>query len=343
MPATDDGFEIAEADLAGILGGAGDGEAALDQEQERRQHQRAEDDDKENREDRLLAGREPRPAAAAGVGRRDVADMRQISRRGQRRTSQCSYAALLHVMARLGAIRHAAAGGGVAPGLSSVRPREKRGPRAKHSRISKFWVPASAGTNGECLLGPHSHIRFKQLVGLRGCLQTKENRPMYTPVGQWVALTFFRLPRSRGGGRADRRSARDCSGRVSGLLRTDGREASRPAPCGAPTRHLGLYAFDRGRTGPGHSAPRGCPSTARGRGCVLHRSQVPLPFPAYRTPPEGAPRRVDRDRRSIDMLLVKSSTISLVVNGSVGARAKHQLAQATASLTFGYDIDYSAD
>ena len=74
-----------------------------------------------------------------------------------------------------------------------------------------------------------------------------------------------------------------------------GREASRPAPCGAPTRHLGLYAFDRGRTGPAPNGRRGCPSTARGRGCVLHRSQVPLPVPAFKTPHECAPRRVDRD------------------------------------------------
>src|SRR5206468_3031142 len=34
-------------------------------------------------------------------------------------------------------------------------------------------------------------------------------------------------------------------------------------------------------------------------GCVSHRSQVPLPFPAFRTPPEGAPRRVDRDGRPV--------------------------------------------
>src|SRR5262249_9378428 len=91
-----------------------------------------------------------------------------------------------------------------------------------------------------------------------------------------------------------------------------GREASRPAPCGAPTRHLGLYAFGRGRTGPGRSARRGCPSTARGRGCVSHRSQVPLPFPAFKTPPEGAPRRVDRDGLSIVTLKVKSSIIFTV-------------------------------
>src|SRR5262245_45356083 len=88
-----------------------------------------------------------------------------------------------------------------------------------------------------------------------------------------------------------------------------GREASRPAPCGAPTRHLGLYAFDRGRTGPGRSARRGCPSTARGRGCVLHRSQVPLPLPARKTPHENAPGRVDRDGQNITRPKGKSSII----------------------------------
>src|SRR5262249_61304 len=59
---------------------------------------------------------------------------------------------------------------------------------------------------------------------------------------------------------APTRRCLDCS-----RLEWSGREASRPAPCGAPTRHLGLYAFDRGRTGPAPSGRRGCPSTARGR------------------------------------------------------------------------------
>src|SRR5262245_12215110 len=31
----------------------------------------------------------------------------------------------------------------------SVRPRGSGDPGAKHSSVSKFWVPASAGTNGE--------------------------------------------------------------------------------------------------------------------------------------------------------------------------------------------------
>src|SRR5262245_40510721 len=96
--------------------------------------------------------------------------------------------------------------------------------------------------------------------------KAKENRPLFAALGQRVArIPVFSLPpQARGSTRRQ--------GAVPGLLRAgvritpdDGREASRPAPCGAPTRHLGLYAFDRGRTGPAPSGRRGCPSTARGR------------------------------------------------------------------------------
>src|SRR5262245_22727509 len=148
--------------------------------------------------------------------------------------------------------------------------------------------------------------------------QSKENRPLFAALGQGGALIpLFRLPRHRGGWRATRRMAWISPDRPKSAWLPDepgspgpGREASRPAPCGAPTRHLGLYAFDRGRTGPAPSGRRGCPSTARGRGCVLHRPQVPLPFPARKTPHENAPRRVDRDSSSIITLRVKSSSIS---------------------------------
>src|SRR5262245_53515303 len=92
-------------------------------------------------------------------------------------------------------------------------------------------------------------------------------------------------------------------GALPGLLRGGPRMTPADAVhCGGPprvsARQRGILAF-RPLTvvGPGrvHSARRGCPSTARGRGCVSHRSQVPLPVPACKTPPEGAPRRVDRD------------------------------------------------
>ena len=161
-----------------------------------------------------------------------------------------------------------------------------------------------------------SRISLRSMRATSCRLESKENRPLFR---LWArgspSFRFFRLPRNRGGWRATRRMAwitpdRPGSASLSGepVSPGSGREASRPAPCGAPTRHLGLYAFDRGRTGPAPSGRRGCPSTARGRGCVSHRSQVPLPFPACRTPPEGAPRRVDRDTSPLAKLspVVKS-------------------------------------
>src|SRR5262245_11501201 len=78
------------------------------------------------------------------------------------------------------------------------------------------------------------------------------------------AFLSFRFPSGEGVGAPTRRIARITPGGVR-ITPDDGRETSRPAPCGAPTRHLGLYAFDRGRTGPAPSDRRGCPSTARGR------------------------------------------------------------------------------
>src|SRR5262245_1196848 len=148
-------------------------------------------------------------------------------------------------------------------------------------------------------------------------VESKENRPLFAALGQGVALLlFFRLPRNRGGRRATRRMTQVTLDRSGSASFPDepgspgpGREASRPAPCGAPTRHLGLYAFARVRTGPGRSARRGAPSTPRGRGSVLHRSQVPLPLPAVKRPHENAPGRVDRDGGKHSYAEVKSSII----------------------------------
>lgn len=70
-----------------------------------------------------------------------------------------------------------------------------------------------------------------------------------------------------------------------------GREASRPAPCGAPPRHLGLSPLTV--VGPGRLVVTG--EVARVPpgvgGCVVPRSRVPLPFPTRTTPHESAPQR----------------------------------------------------
>ena len=180
-----------------------------------------------------------------------------------------------------------------------------------------WWAGRTKGlTSGHAVPAPLPALQdssiVKQRISLeRNSEESKEDRPLFICFGPGGRPhSSLPSPSKRGGRRADRAHCPDYSGRVVRIAPDDGRETSRPAPCGAPTRHLGLYAFDRGRTGPTPSGRRGCPSTARGRGCVSHRSQVPLPFPACKTPPEGAPRRVDRDGFNIDMLLVKSSNIS---------------------------------
>src|SRR5262249_7004785 len=81
--------------------------------------------------------------------------------------------------------------------------------------------------------------------------EAKTYPPLFAALGQgspsFVSSVSLDI---EGDGAPTRRSARITPGGLSGLLRTMGRETSRPAPCGAPTRHLGLYAFDGGRTGP---------------------------------------------------------------------------------------------
>jgi hypothetical protein len=73
------------------------------------------------------------------------------------------------------------------------------------------------------------------------------------------------LPPIEGVGAPTRRCARTGDRAMSGSGRTVVHSGA-PAPCGAPTRHLGFYAFDGGRTRPTPSGRRGCPSTARDRG-----------------------------------------------------------------------------
>src|SRR5262245_6489990 len=99
------------------------------------------------------------------------------------------------------------------------------------------------------LLCPNSHNSvFKQLCGWGIAFMQKENRPLFAALGQGIALTSS-LPspsKIEGDGAPTRRSARITPGGVSGLLRTMRCTCMHLAPCGAPTRHLGLYAFDRG-------------------------------------------------------------------------------------------------
>src|SRR5262245_38222585 len=88
----------------------------------------------------------------------------------------------------------------------------------------------------------------------------------------------LRFPSGEGVGAPTRRIARIAPGGVR-ITPDDGRETSRPAPCGAPTRHLGLYAFDRGRTGPAPSDRRGCRVRPGDEGCVRPSLAGAAPVP----------------------------------------------------------------
>src|SRR5262245_17490218 len=119
----------------------------------------------------------------------------------------------------------------------------------------------------------------------------KEDRPLFADFGPGIALHFSSSPPSNRGGMARRQGA------WPGLLRDGvrlapdrGRETSRPAPCGAPTRHLRLTP--QSAVGPHQelSVPGGVvPEAARGPGLRKRlpagcRSRSPLSRRLMKTP-----------------------------------------------------------
>ena len=100
----------------------------------------------------------------------------------------------------------------------------------------------------------------------------------------------FRFPQIEGDGAPTRRTAWIARPEVARFATGPGREASRPAPCGAPTGIFGLRLLN-GRTDqelfvPGRVLPERRPWVG-----LRHRLPAgALPLPALRTPPEGAPR-----------------------------------------------------
>ena len=111
------------------------------------------------------------------------------------------------------------------------------------------------------------------------------------------AFRFFRLPRDRGGRRADKAHCPDYSGRGVRITPDDEVHCCTPR---LAARQRGILAFmPLTVVGPGRLLV--ADEAARVRpgddGCVSLRSQVPLP--AFKTPHECAPRRVDRDELHI--------------------------------------------
>src|SRR5882762_4909886 len=93
-------------------------------------------------------------------------------------------------------------------------------------------------------------------------------------------LLFVRLPHIEGDGAPTRRTAWSARPEVARLAAGPGREASRPAPCGAPTRHFRLTPHSA--IGPHQElyVPGGfLPRPPVGQACVIARPQVAAPGP----------------------------------------------------------------
>ena len=142
---------------------------------------------------------------------------------------------------------------------------------------------------------PHDGGLRLQLIRLTNFAGGKRYRPLFGsgPGDRPHSISFIFLISLHSRGMARRQGARPGSPgrRWHGLRPGPGRETSRPAPCGAPTRHLRLTP--QSAIGPRQElcVPGGfLPRPPVGQVCVCACPQVPLPVPAMRTPPEGAPR-----------------------------------------------------
>src|SRR5262245_12545325 len=166
-------------------------------------------------------------------------------------------------------------------------------------RLSEACSPDGAQRNpGLAALPRCPRIALRSMRATRNCIESKENRPLFAALGQGVArIPVFSLP-PQGEGLARRQGA------WPGLLQTGPRvRGSRAGPDRralgvkrhAPrlaARQRGIFAFvPLTVVGPGRLLVAGEAARARpgDDGCVLRRPQVPLPLPANKTPPEGAP------------------------------------------------------
>src|SRR5262245_53686790 len=103
-------------------------------------------------------------------------------------------------------------------------------------------------------------------------------------------FSLFRLPRNRGGRRADKAQGPDCSGRGVRIAPDDEVLCAAPRASRRANKHLRAYALPTARTGQDLFVP-GWLTRAPPVGKVASTSPAgALPLPALRTPPEGAPR-----------------------------------------------------
>ena len=144
------------------------------------------------------------------------------------------------------------------------------------------------------------------------CLNQKRIGPCFgSGPGVRPHFSLFRLPRNRGGRRADKAQCPDCSGRGVRIAPDEGRDLRHARASRRANKHLRAYALPTARTGQDLFVP-GWFTRVPPVGKVASTSPAgALPLPAFKTPHECAPRNLDRDGRSIVTLQVKSRGISL--------------------------------
>ena len=126
----------------------------------------------------------------------------------------------------------------------------------------------------------HSVVKEPGAVGGELQIDKRKSAPV-SASGQGIALvSFLPSPSLRGRWRADKAHGLDRQAGGGPLCDGPGREASRPAPCGAPTRHLRLTP--QSAIGPHQElfVPGGLiPRPPVGQACVSARPQVAAPVP----------------------------------------------------------------
>ena len=158
----------------------------------------------------------------------------------------------------------------------------------------------------------------------RRCNESKGYRPLFIRWARGAPSFHFTFrPPIEGDGAPTRRMAwiapdRPESFAAPGRARIAGPWVKRhPRALQRATEHLRAYALPTARTAQELFVPAGL-LRASPVGEVASASPAgALPLPAFKTPHECAPRRVDRDGLSIITLQVKSRIISLMVNKEI--------------------------
>ena len=171
------------------------------------------------------------------------------------------------------------------------------------------WPEAETGADFFCLTasqcrspdGAERHPGSRRRPRYKLSLESRKSAPVLA-LGQGIALIPLSSVSLTSRGMARRQGARPGSPgrRWHGLRPGPGREASRPAPCGAPTRHLRLTP--QSAIGPRQElfVPGGLfPRPPVGQACVNACPQGAAPDPRLANASGRRPSNLDRDHLHI--------------------------------------------